>query len=124
MQNAIDLVGVLDDEQVQLKRGNVPHGTIGRVLFGLYRRTWQASNQKQPRFLIRERSPGSTIKPILAYGIKPLTKAWWAAPVCCSTIRRISLGEPIMHVDSRGTAMMDLQGGFNTFLEHSSLLDL
>ena len=59
-----------------------------------------------------ERSPGSTIKPLLAYGIA--IKGLMGSIASFLTIRLISRGEPIMHVDSRGTAMMDLREALNT----------
>ncbi len=72
-----------------------------------------ASNQNNHAF-DTERSPGSTIKPILAYGIAIDQGLMGSASVLSNYPTNFSSGDPIMHVDSRGTAMMDLQEALNT----------
>ena len=72
-----------------------------------------ASNQNNHAF-DTERSPGSTIKPILAYGIAIDQGLMGSASMLSNYPANFSSGEPIMHVDSRGTAMMDLQEALNT----------
>ena len=72
-----------------------------------------ASNQNNHAF-DTERSPGSTIKPILAYGIAIDQGLMGSASMLSNYPANFSNGDPIMHVDSRGTAMMDLQEALNT----------
>ena len=74
---------------------------------------WFLSNQNNHAF-DTERSPGSTIKPILAYGIAIDQGLMGSASVLSNYPTNFSSGDPIMHVDSRGTAMMDLQEALNT----------
>lgn len=74
-----------------------------------------SSNQNNHAFNT-ERSPGSTIKPILAYGIAIDQGLMGSASVLSNYPTNFSSGEPIMHVDSRGTGMMDLQEALNTSL--------
>ena len=60
------------------------------------------------------RSPGSTIKPLLAYGIAIDQGLMGSNSIVSNYPTNFSSGEPIMHVDNRGTGMMDLREALNT----------
>ncbi|HFU4464321.1 TPA: penicillin-binding protein PBP1B [Streptococcus suis] len=59
------------------------------------------------------RSPASTIKPILAYSIAIDQGLMGSASILSDYPTTFSSGEPIMHVNSRGTGKMDLQTALN-----------
>ncbi|HFI0120786.1 TPA: penicillin-binding protein PBP1B [Streptococcus suis] len=59
------------------------------------------------------RSPASTIKPILAYSIAIDQGLMGSASILSDYPTNFSSGEPIMHVNSRGTGKMDLQTALN-----------
>ncbi|GGE24228.1 transglycosylase [Streptococcus himalayensis] len=114
MQNAVDnFGGLLNDGTGFVETGNVlMDNRTGAVLGFIGGRDYQ-SNQNNHAF-DTVRSPGSTIKPILAYGIAIDQGLMGSASVLSNYPTNFSSGEPIMHVDSRGTAMMDLQEALNT----------
>lgn len=114
MQNAVaNYGGVLDDGTGTVEVGNVLMDNKTGAVIGFVGGRDYASNQNNHAF-DTERSPGSTIKPILAYGIAIDQGLMGSASVLSNYPTNFSSGEPIMHVDSRGTAMMNLQEALNT----------
>lgn len=114
MQNAVvNYGGVLDDGTGTIEVGNVLMDNSTGAVLGFVGGRDYSSNQNNHAF-DTERSPGSTIKPILAYGIAIDQGMMGSASVLSNYPTNFSSGEPIMHVDSRGTAMMNLQEALNT----------
>ena len=114
MQNAVvNYGGVLDDGTGTIEVGNVLMDNLTGAVLGFVGGRDYSANQNNHAF-DTERSPGSTIKPILAYGIAIDQGMMGSASVLSNYPTNFSSGEPIMHVDSRGTAMMNLQEALNT----------
>lgn len=114
MQKAVANFGsVLDDGTGAVEAGNVLMDNRTGAVLGFIGGRNYASNQNNHAF-DTERSPGSTIKPILAYGIAIDQGLMGSASMLSNYPANFSNGDPIMHVDSRGTAMMDLQEALNT----------
>lgn len=114
MQNAVvNYGGVLDDGTGTIEVGNVLMDNLTGAILGFVGGRDYSANQNNHAF-DTERSPGSTIKPILAYGIAIDQGMMGSASVLSNYPTNFSSGEPIMHVDSRGTAMMNLQEALNT----------
>ncbi|RSJ89643.1 Penicillin-binding protein 1F [Streptococcus cristatus] len=114
MQNAVaNYGGLLDDGTGMVEVGNVLQDNKTGAIIGFVGGRDYSSNQNNHAF-DTERSPGSTIKPILAYGIAIDQGLMGSASVLSNYPTNFSSGEPIMHVDSRGTGMMDLQEALNT----------
>ena len=113
MQNAVATYGeILDDGTGQVQVGNVLlNNQTGAVLGFIGGRNY-AENQNNHAF-DTERSPGSTIKPILAYGIAIDQGLMGSASILSNYPTNFSSGDPIMHADSRGTAMIDLPEALN-----------
>ena len=113
MQNAVATYGeILDDGTGQVQVGNVLlNNQTGAVLGCIGGRNY-AENQNNHAF-DTERSPGSTIKPILAYGIAIDQGLMGSASMLSNYPTNFSSGDPIMHADSRGTAMIDLPEALN-----------
>ncbi|MTB63864.1 penicillin-binding protein [Streptococcus sp. zg-86] len=61
-----------------------------------------------------KRSPGSTIKPFLAYGVAIDQGLMGSASILSNYPTTFSDGTPIMHVNSNGTGMMTLQSALNS----------
>ena len=114
MQAAVSNFGsVLDDGTGLVEVGNVlMDNRTGAVLGFIGGRNFDG-NQNNHAF-DTERSPGSTIKPLLAYGIAIDHGLMGSNSILSNYPTNFSSGEPIMHVDSRGTAMMDLREALNT----------
>ena len=114
MQAAVSNFGsVLDDGTGLVEVGNVlMDNRTGAVLGFIGGRNFDG-NQNNHAF-DTERSPGSTIKPLLAYGIAIDQGLMGSNSILSNYPTNFSSGEPIMHVDSRGTAMMDLREALNT----------
>jgi penicillin-binding protein 1B len=105
--------GLLDDGTGLVEVGNVlMDNRTGAILGFIGGRNFEG-NQNNHAF-DTERSPGSTIKPILAYGIAIDQGMIGSNSILSNYPANFSSGEPIMHVDSRGTAMMDLREALNT----------
>lgn len=105
--------GLLDDGTGLVEVGNVlMDNRTGAILGFIGGRNFEG-NQNNHAF-DTERSPGSTIKPILAYGIAIDQGMMGSNSILSNYPANFSSGEPIMHVDSRGTAMMDLREALNT----------
>ncbi|MBP2620491.1 penicillin-binding protein PBP1B [Streptococcus panodentis] len=114
MQNAVaNYGGVLDDGTGAVEVGNVLLDNKTGAVIGFVGGRNYAANQNNHAF-DTERSPGSTIKPILAYGIAIDQGMMGSASVLSNYPTNFSSGDPIMHAESRGTAMMDLQEALNT----------
>ena len=113
MQNAVATYGeILDDGTGQVQVGNVLlNNQTGAVLGFIGGRNY-AENQNNHAF-DTERSPGSTIKPILAYGIAIDQGLMGSASILSNYPTNFLSGDPIMHADSRGTAMIDLPEALN-----------
>ena len=114
MQAAVANFGsVLDDGTGLVEVGNVlMDNRTGAVLGFIGGRNFDG-NQNNHAF-DTERSPGSTIKPLLAYGVAIDQGLMGSNSILSNYPTNFSSGEPIMHVDSRGTAMMDLREALNT----------
>jgi len=114
MQEAVaNYGGILDDGTGTVEVGNVlMDNRTGAILGFIGGRNFEG-NQNNHAF-DTERSPGSTIKPILAYGIAIDQGMMGSNSILSNYPANFSSGEPIMHVDSRGTAMMDLREALNT----------
>lgn len=104
---------LLDDGTGQVEMGNVlMDNATGAVLGFVGGRDYQ-TNQNNHAFDTR-RSPGSTIKPILAYGIAIDQGLMGSASILSNYPTTFADGQSIMHVDSKGTAAMTLQDALNT----------
>ena len=104
---------IWDDGTGAVEVGNVLLDNKTGAVIGFVGGRDYASNQNNHAF-DTERSSGSTIKPILAYGIAVDQGLMGSASVLSNYPTNFSSGDPIMHVDSRGTSMMDLQEALNT----------
>lgn len=114
MQNAVSQYGnLLDDGTGRVETGNVLMDNKTGAILGFIGGRDYNSNQNNHAFQT-ERSPGSTIKPILAYGIAIDQGLMGSASILSNYPTNYSSGQAIMHVDSRGTAMMNLQDALNT----------
>ena len=113
MQNAVATYGSqLDDGTGLVEVGNVlMNNQTGAVLGFVGGRDY--NNNKNNHAFDTVRSPGSTIKPILAYGIAIDQGMMGSASIVSNYPTNFSSGDPIMHVASRGTGMMTLQDALN-----------
>ena len=113
MQNAVATYGeILDDGTGQVQVGNVLlNNQTGAVLGFIGGRNY-AENQNNHAF-DTERSPGSTIKPILAYGIAIDQGLMGSASILSNYPTNFSSGDAIMLADRRGNAMIDLPEALN-----------
>lgn len=105
--------GLLDDGTGIVDVGNVLiDNKTGGVLGFIGGRDYN-TNQNNHAF-DTERSPGSSIKPILAYGPAIDKGLMGSASILSNYPTTFSSGEKIMHANEEGTAMMDLQEALNT----------
>lgn len=113
MQNAVANYGYLvDDNTGQPEVGNVlMDNQTGAILGFVGGRDYQ-SNQNNHAFNTK-RSPASTTKPILAYSIAIDQGLMGSASVLSNYPTNFSNGNPIMYVNSSGTAMMSLKEALN-----------
>ena len=113
MQNAVANYGyLLDDSSGQPEVGNVlMDNQTGAILGFVGGRDYQ-TNQNNHAFDTK-RSPASTTKPLLAYGIAIDQGLMGSASVLSNYPTNFSNGNPIMHVNSPGTAMIDLKEALN-----------
>ena len=113
MQNAVANYGyLLDDSSGQPEVGNVlMDNQTGAILGFVGGRDYQ-SNQNNHAFNTT-RSPASTTKPILAYSIAIDQGLMGSASVLSNYPTNFSNGNPIMYVNSPGTAMMNLKEALN-----------
>lgn len=114
MQEAVaNYGGILDDGTGTVEVGNVLMDNRTGAILGFVGGRNFDGNQNNHAF-DTERSPGSTIKPLLAYGIAIDQGLMGSNSIVSNYPTNFSSGEPIMHVDNRGTGMMDLREALNT----------
>ena len=113
MQDAVANYGyLLDDSSGQPEVGNVlMDNQTGAILGFVGGRDYQ-TNQNNHAFDTK-RSPASTTKPLLAYGIAIDQGLMGSASILSNYPTNFSNGTPIMHVNSPGTAMIDLKEALN-----------
>lgn len=113
MQDAVANYGYLvDDNTGQPEVGNVlMDNQTGAILGFVGGRDYQ-SNQNNHAFNTK-RSPASTTKPLLAYGIAIDQGLMGSASILSNYPTNFSNGNPIMHVNNPGTAMMNLKEALN-----------
>ena len=109
MQNAVANYGrLVDDSTGQPEVGNVlMDNKTGAVLGFVGGRNYQ-TNQNNHAFDTK-RSPASTTKPLLAYGIAIDQGLMGSASILSNYPTKFSNGNPIMYVNSPGTGMMTLE---------------
>ncbi len=113
MQNAVANYGrLVDDATGQPEVGNVlMDNNTGAVLGFVGGRNYQ-TNQNNHAFDTK-RSPASTTKPLLAYGIAIDQGLMGSASILSNYPTKFSNGNPIMYVNSPGTGMMTLGEALN-----------
>lgn len=113
MQNAVANYGhLVDDSTGQPEVGNVlMDNQTGAVLGFVGGRNYQ-TNQNNHAFDTK-RSPASTTKPLLAYGIAIDQGLMGSASILSNYPTKFSNGNPIMYVNSPGTGMMTLGEALN-----------
>ena len=113
MQNAVANYGhLVDDSTGQPEVGNVlMDNKTGAVLGFIGGRNYQ-TNQNNHAFDTK-RSPASTTKPLLAYGIAIDQGLMGSASILSNYPTKFSNGNPIMYVNSPGTGMMTLGEALN-----------
>lgn len=113
MQNAVANYGhLVDDLTGQPEVGNVlMDNKTGAVLGFVGGRNYQ-TNQNNHAFDTK-RSPASTTKPLLAYGIAIDQGLMGSASILSNYPTKFSNGNPIMYVNSPGTGMMTLGEALN-----------
>ena len=113
MQNAVANYGrLVDDSTGQPEVGNVlMDNKTGAVLGFVGGRNYQ-TNQNNHAFDTK-RSPASTTKPLLAYGIAIDQGLMGSASILSNYPTKFSNGNPIMYVNSPGTGMMPLGEALN-----------
>lgn len=113
MQNAVANYGhLVDDSTGQPEVGNVlMDNKAGAVLGFVGGRNYQ-TNQNNHAFDTK-RSPASTTKPLLAYGIAIDQGLMGSASILSNYPTKFSNGNPIMYVNSPGTGMMTLGEALN-----------
>ena len=113
MQNAVANYGrLVDDATGQPEVGNVlMDNKTGAVLGFIGGRNYQ-TNQNNHAFDTK-RSPASTTKPLLAYGIAIDQGLMGSASILSNYPTKFSNGNPIMYVNSPGTGMMTLGEALN-----------
>ena len=113
MQDAVANYGrLVDDSTGQPEVGNVlMDNKTGAVLGFVGGRNYQ-TNQNNHAFDTK-RSPASTTKPLLAYGIAIDQGLMGSASILSNYPTKFSNGNPIMYVNSPGTGMMTLGEALN-----------
>ena len=113
MQNVVANYGrLVDDSTGQPEVGNVlMDNKTGAVLGFVGGRNYQ-TNQNNHAFDTK-RSPASTTKPLLAYGIAIDQGLMGSASILSNYPTKFSNGNPIMYVNSPGTGMMTLGEALN-----------
>lgn len=114
MQTAAAQYGsLLDDGTGTVEMGNVLMDNSTGAILGFVGGRDYSTNQNNHAF-DTERSPGSSIKPILAYAPAIDQGLMGSASILSNYPTTFSSGESIMHDDSKGTAVMTLQDALNT----------
>ena len=113
MQNAVANYGyLLDDSSGQPEVGNVLMDNQTGAILGFVGGRDYLTNQNNHAFNTK-RSPASTTKPLLAYGIAIDQGLMGSASILSNYPTNFSNGNPIMYVNSPGTAMMNLKEALN-----------
>lgn len=114
MQNVVAQYGnLLDDGTGTVQVGNVLTDNATGAILGFIGGRNYSANQNNHAF-DTQRSPGSSIKPILPYGIAIDQGLLGSASVLSNYPTTYSSGEKIMHGNDEGTTMIDLQEALNT----------
>ena len=113
MQNAVANYGrLLDDSTGQPEVGNVlMDNQTGAILGFVGGRNYQENQNNHA--IDTKRSPASTTKPILTYGIAIDQGLMGSASILSNYPTNFSNGNPIMYVNSPGTGMMTLGEALN-----------
>ena len=113
MQNAVASYGrLVDDSTGQPEVGNVlMDNKTGSILGFVGGRNYQENQNNHA--IDTKRSPASTTKPLLAYGIAIDQGLMGSASILSNYPTNFSNGNPIMYVNSPGTAMMTLGEALN-----------
>lgn len=109
---ATNLGHLLDDGTGFVETGNVLMDNRTGAVLGFVGGRDYASNQNNHAFDTR-RSPGSTIKPILPYGIAIDQGLIGSASILSNYPANFSSGQPILYVGSKGTAAVTLQNALD-----------
>ena len=113
MQSVVANYGyTLDDSTGTLETGSVLMDNSTGAILGFIGGRDYASNQNN-HALTTVRSPGSTVKPFLAYGIAIDQGLMGSASILSNYPTTFSDGNQIMHGDSSGTGMVTLQEALN-----------
>lgn len=113
MQGVVANYGsVLDDGTGLVETGSVLLDNKTGAILGFIGGRDYASNQNN-HALDTKRSPGSTVKPFLAYGIAIDQGLLGSASILSNYPTTFSDGTQIMHGSSKGTGMMTLQDALN-----------
>ncbi|EHJ56940.1 hypothetical protein HMPREF9318_01680 [Streptococcus urinalis FB127-CNA-2] len=114
MQNAVAKDGgLLDDGSGSVEVGNVLTDNKSGAILGLIGGRNFSTNQNNHAFDTK-RSPGSSIKPIIAYGPAIDQGLMGSASIVSNYPTTFSSGQKIMHVGDEGTTMITLQEALNT----------
>ena len=113
MQNVVASYGrLVDDSTGQPEVGNVlMDNKTGAILGFVGGRNYQENQNNHA--IDTKRSPASTTKPLLAYGIAIDQGLMGSASILSNYPTNFSNGNPIMYVNSPGTAMMTLGEALN-----------
>ena len=113
MQNAVASYGrLVDDSTGQPEVGNVlMDNKTGAILGFVGGRNYQENQNNHA--IDTKRSPASTTKPLLAYGIAIDQGLMGSASILSNYPTNFSNGNPIMYVNSPGTTMMTLGEALN-----------
>lgn len=114
MQNAVAQYGSILDQgsSETVEVGNVLMDNATGAILGFIGGRNYSSNQNN-HALDTVRSPGSSIKPIIAYGIAIDQGLLGSASMLSNYPTTFSSGQPIMHGNDVGTAMVSLQEALN-----------
>ena len=113
MQNAVANYGyLLDDSSGQPEVGNVLMDNQTGAILGFVGGRDYLTNQNNHAFDTK-RSPASTTKPLLAYGIAIDQGLMGSASVLSNYPTNFSNGNPLMYVNSPGTGMTSLREALN-----------
>ena len=113
MQNAVANYGrLVDDSTGQPEVGNVLMDNKTGAVLGFVGGRNYLTNQNNHAFDTK-RSPASTTKPLLAYGIAIDQGLMGSASILSNYPTKFSNGNPIMYVNSPGTGMMTLGEALN-----------
>lgn len=115
MQNAVAQYGSTLDQgsSQQVDVGNVLMDNSTGAILGFIGGRDYSTNQNNHAF-DTARSPGSSIKPIIAYGIAIDQGLLGSASILSNYPTNFSSGQPIMHGNDVGTGMINLQEALNT----------